>query len=463
MPMNQTAQKLLAVREHAVKQGIKAALSLHQEDSHLVRLANSGVSLNTSEALSRFSVTAYGDHKTATAQVMCDPDDQAALFEAVDKAGSMLAYASMLSYQPTFPVIQETAIHQAGYDKKLAHISNEDILAYINQATEGLESDDVQLSGNFSVGKTLTIDLSTATEHYVAWQASDAQITLVLSSRKDKWEINAEQSAACADDLNPGALRARLAFLKDKYQHCEAVRLPLGAYKVVFGAATTAEYLRFLTYLGVDGGMMKRDNSINSPEDIGKQRLSPQVTLWEDSDCLDAFAIPVDGFGRQRQPKAFYDKGVFNGFIWSQSAADEYGQQATGHDVMHRSFRLEPGQMPVNDPEALSGLAAREGDLLYVPYLHYTGLVNASEGLITGTSRFGALLFKQDGSVVVPFNVRFTEKLGSLFGDKLQWLSTQTTPYNISSTYDARDPEALVVPRLMCCDDVKVEISNKSY
>ncbi|MGI6687487.1 MAG: hypothetical protein ACOX6Y_03840 [Christensenellales bacterium] len=91
MPMNQTAQKLLAVREYAVKQGIKAALSLHQEDSHLVRLANSGVSLNTSEALSRFSVTAYGDHKTATAQVMCDPDDQAALFEAVDKAGSMLA------------------------------------------------------------------------------------------------------------------------------------------------------------------------------------------------------------------------------------------------------------------------------------------------------------------------------------------------------------------------------------
>jgi hypothetical protein len=231
---------------------------------------------------------------------------------------------------------------------------------------------------------------------------------------------------------------------------------------VVFGAAATAEYLNFLSFLGGDGGMMKRDSSINSMDDIGKQKLSPQVTLIEDPACLDTFAMPVDGYGRAREARAIYDQGVFTGFIWSQSAADEYGEQATGHDVMHRSFRLAPGKTPVNGLEELSRMP-RDCDILYVPYLHYTGLVNASEGLITGTSRFGALLFKQDGSVVVPYNVRFTEKLGDLFGDKLQWLSTETCAYNVSSTYDARDPEALVVPQLMCCDNVKVEISNQSY
>lgn len=462
MEMKRALDKLAAVRAYAARQQVKAALSLHQEDSHLVRLANSGVSLNTSEALSRLAVTAYGDHRTATARVMCDLDDEASLFQAVDRAKSMLAYASPLSYQPTFPVIEESSAHTAGYDEKLAHISNEEILAYISQAAGGLESDDIQLSGNFSAGETLAIDMSTAAEGHVAWQASDAQITLVLASLKDKWEINAEQSAAGIADLNAHALRARLAFLKDKYQSCEALQLPLGPCQVVFGEAATAEYLRFLTYLGVDGGMMKRDSSINKPEDIGKLRLSPQVTLWEDPRCLDAFAMPADAFGRRREAKAFYDQGVFTGFIWSQMVADEHGQQATGHDLMHRSFRLEAGQQPVNDLEALSRLP-RDRDLLYVPYLHYTGLVNASEGLITGTSRFGALLFQKDGSVAVPYNVRFTEKLGDLFGKKLRWLSTQTSAYNISSTYDARNPRALVVPRLMCCDDVKVEISNKSY
>lgn len=462
MPMNKAIKTLKAVRDYAASQGVQAALSLHQEDSHLVRLANSGVSLNTSEALSRLSVTAYGDRKTASAQVMCDLDDQQSLFQAVDKAKSMLHFASPLTYQPTFPAIEKSAVSEQGYDERLAHISNEEILNYINTATQGLESDDVQLSGNFSVGLTRTVDMSTATEHHVAWQASDAQITLVLASLKDKWEINAEQSATRYEDLSADAMRAQLAYLKDKYQHCPAVQLPLGPYRVVFGPAAVAEYANFLTFLGTNGGMMKRDNSINAPEHIGTQRLNKQVTLWEDPACLDAFAIPVDTFGRRRAAKAWYDKGVFTGFIWAQQAADEHGEQPTGHDVMHRSFNLAGGSQQVNTLDHLQNMA-KDQDVLYVPYLHYTGLVNASEGLITGTSRFGALLFKQDGTIQVPYNVRFTDKLGELFGDKLQWLSSETVPYNVSSTYDARNPKALVVPRMMCCDNVNVEISNKSY
>lgn len=460
--MKNAMNKLSALRAYAVHKGVKAALSLHREDSHLVRLANSGISLNTSEALTRVTVTAYAEHKTASVQMMCDLEDEKALFEAVDKAQEMLAFASPLTYQPTFPEIKESSQSVAGYDERLAHITNEDILAYINAATEGLESGDVKLSGNFSVGSTLTIDMSTATEHAVLWQGSDAQVTLVLASLEDKWEINAEQSATKLSDLDAAAMRARLAFLKDKYTTCPSLQLPLGPYKVVFGAAATAEYLNFLTYLGVSGGAMKRDNSINTKGDIGQKRLSDKVSVVEDPACQDAFAVPVDAFGRRREAIAYYDKGVFTGFMWTQDAADEHGELATGHDVPHTSFCLKPGEQAANELEDLAALA-KDGDILYVPYLHYTGLVNATEGLITGTSRFGALYFKQDGSVVVPYNVRFTEKLGDLFGDKLLWLSTKTTAYNTSSTYDARNPEAYVVPKLMCCENVKVEISNRSY
>ena len=462
MQLQHAIDALKALRAYAISQDIKAALTLHREDSHLVRLANSGVSLNTSEALTRVTVTAYADNRTAGVQVMCDLADKETLRRAVDQAGEMLKFASPLSYCPTFPAISESSEDTAGYDQGLAGISNEDILAYINAATEGLESDDVKLSGNFSVGSTVSIALSTATEHTVTWRASDAQITLVLSSLEDKWEINAEQSAAKLSDLNPGAMHRRLSFLKDKYQACPALQLPLGPYRVVFGAAATAEYVSLLSYLGVDGGTMKRDNSINAKEDIGKKRLSEQVTLVEDPSNLDTFAIPVDMHGRKRQAKAWYNRGVFAGFIWTQDAADEHGETATGHDVPHLSFSLLPGDQNVNELEELSALA-KDGDILYVPYLHYTGIVNPTEGLITGTSRFGALMFKQDGSIVVPYNVRFTEKLGDLFGEKLRWLSSETTAYNTSSTYDARDPVAFVVPKLMCCDDVKVEISNKSY
>jgi len=63
----------------------------------------------------------------------------------------------------------------------------------------------------------------------------------------------------------------------------------------------------------------------------------------------------------------------------------------------------------------------------------------------------------------VPYNVRFTEKLEDIFGGKLLWLSSESTVYNTSSTYGSRNPSALRVPRLMCCDQINVEISNKSY
>jgi hypothetical protein len=105
----------------------------------------------------------------------------------------------------------------------------------------------------------------------------------------------------------------------------------------------------------------------------------------------------------------------------------------------------------------------RDEDLLYIPYLHYGGIVNPSEGLITGSSRFGALLLKKDGSIALPYNVRFTEKLSDLFGKKLVWLAKETMPYGSSSHYGGRDPYSMIVPVLGCFDDINVEISNKSF
>ena len=453
---------LLALRDYAIQKGVQARLSLHREDSHLLRLANGNVSLNTTEHITSLEVTAFEGPRSATSQRILDLSDAQALKAAVDQAQAMLAHASPLSYTPTFPVIEKDSHHAARYDEALAYISNEDILAYINAVAEGLEDGDITLGGSFSVGSTEEITLSAATPHAVSHRISDAQVTLVLASEKDKWEINAEQSAELLNDLDPQALHDRLAYLKDKYLHCEALRLPLGPVRVVFGPAAIAEYLSSLTRLGLNGWFMKQGRGIHKAEDMGKQVLSPLVTVTEGPDNEGAFPLPVDRYGRARQQQAWYDAGVLQGFMYDQSTADEFGEQPTGHDL-GPSFALMPGDRPEADLADLQALAAREGDILYVPYLHYTGVVSPSQGLITGTSRFGALLFKQDGGIQVPYNVRFTEKLADIFGAKLQWLSREQAVYNLSDTYSERSPRALLVPRLMCCDGVKVEISNSSY
>ena len=453
---------LLALRDYALAQGVQARLSLHREDSHLMRLANGKVSLNTSEHITRLKVTAYEGARTASSERVLDLGDEKALRDAVDEVKAMLPYATPLNYTPTFPVIEKDSHHQARFDKGLAYISNEDILKYINTVSEGLEDEDVTLGGSFSVGSTEEITLSTATPHAVSYQLSDAQVILVLASEKDKWEINAEQSAETLDDLSPQALHARLAYLKDKYQSCKAVRLPLGPCQVVFGPAAIAEYLSALNRLGLNGAMVKRGSSIHREADVGTQTLSPLVTVTEGPGIQGAFALPTDSHGRSRQQQAFVDEGVLKGFLYDQATADEYGEIATGHDLS-ASFALSGGEEMAKDMEDLVALAKQQGDILYVPYLHYTGVVSATEGLITGTSRFGALHFLQDGSIQVPYNVRFTEKLASIFGSKLSWLSREQVVYNLSNTYGLRSPKAMVVPALMGCRDIKVEISNQSY
>ena len=63
----------------------------------------------------------------------------------------------------------------------------------------------------------------------------------------------------------------------------------------------------------------------------------------------------------------------------------------------------------------------------------------------------------------LPYNVRFTERLDQLFGDKLVWLSKELVPYGSSSSYFGRDPSTTLVPALACFDGVTVEISNENF
>jgi hypothetical protein len=90
-------------------------------------------------------------------------------------------------------------------------------------------------------------------------------------------------------------------------------------------------------------------------------------------------------------------------------------------------------------------------------------VVNPTQGIITGSSRFGALFLKKDGSVQVPYNVRLTQKFSDFFGERVQWLSQKQVAYNVSSSYGRRDPSALKVPRFICVKEIEISHSNPSY
>ncbi|MFN2237246.1 MAG: hypothetical protein ACK2U1_23700, partial [Anaerolineales bacterium] len=243
-------ETLRTLRQYAVEKGYEMAIIYHEEDSYLMRFANSAISLNTNEHLIRLEVTAYDGKKRASFELITNLDKLDEMKQAIDTAAEMVEHAMPLTYQPTIPVLSESFIDERGYDPSLALLSNEKRLDYFNKAAGALESEDVKLSGIFSNGANTFAQINTKSEHVQYFKTSDAQVTVVLSHEKLKWEVIAEQSAQQQGELAPAVLNADLEFLVEHYKHDEPQQIPLGSYDIVFGPAATAELVGFMNWIG---------------------------------------------------------------------------------------------------------------------------------------------------------------------------------------------------------------------
>jgi len=455
-------QTLTALREYALSKGITAAFMYHEEDSYLMRFANSAISLNTNEHLIRLEITVYDDKRRASYEMITDLNKIEEMKQAVDVAAEMVKYAMPLNYQPSIPHFQESYSDEKGFDAALAAMTGEEKLSFFNEAVKGLETEQIKLSGIVSSGTNILAQITTLSVHTQFIKTSDAQVTIVLAHSDLKWEVTAEQSAQKKTDLNSKELLSELTFLIDRYTNDPAQQIPVGKYDIVFGSAATAEMVTFMNWIGFNGGLMKRGFSFLTEEHVGKKVFSEKFTLTDDPNRLETFPITRDFMGSQRNPFPLFVNGVFQKFTWYQDDADEFGAQPTGHTIPHKSLVLDGGDMDVNSLEELAKLP-RDKDILYIPFLHYMNIVNPSKALVTASSRFGALLLKKDGSIVVPFNVRVTQSLLDIFGDKVAWMSKQQTVYNTSASYGARNPVAIVLPKFMRANDLEISHSNSSY
>lgn len=455
-------ETLGALRAYALSKNLQAMFFFHEEDSNLMRFANSAISLNTNEHLVRLSITVFEERRRAEYGMITDLSKLDEMKHGVDTAAEMVKHVQPLSYQPSIPNYAEPFIDESGYDAALGSLTSEGRLAFFNLAAAGLEAEDIKLSGIFSSGVNTTAQMTTLSGHAQFFKTSDAQVDVVLSHPVLKWEVSAYQSAQRLADLDPSSLRAELAFLLERYRSEAAQQIPLGTYDIVLGPSATGDLLSLMNWIGFSGGSMKRGFSFLKEEHVGQKVFGAGFNLADDTSRRETFPYLRDFFGMARPSRPLFEQGVFNGFLWAQDDADEFGEQPSGVTVMHKSLVLDGGDMDVS---TLAELAKqpRDNDILYIPYLHYINLVNPSKGLFTGSSRFGALLLKKDGTIVVPFNVRLTQSLLDIFGDKVAWMSRAQTVVNTSSSYGARNPTAVVVPTFIRINGLEISHSNTSY
>jgi predicted Zn-dependent protease len=458
----QILQTLQDLRKYALGKGYEIDLFFQEEESQLMRFANSAISLNTNEHLMRLDITAFSGRKRAGSMLITNLEKLDEMKQAIDTAAAMVAHAQPLNYQPTLPAFGESFADESGWDPALAGMRNEEKLAFFNDATRGLESADIRLSGIFSSGVNTIAQITTRSENTQFFKTSDAQVTLVLAHSAAKWEVTAEQSAQKKADLDPSRLHAELAFLVEHYQKDTPQQIPLGSYDIVFGSAAIADMLNFMNWIAYNGGSLKRGFSFLAEDQVGKKVLSEHFSLSDDPGRLETYPFKRDLTGLERIAWSLFDKGVFNGFIWFQDDADEFSAKPTGHTVTHKSLTVAGGDKEVSSLKQLVR-QPRDKDVLYIPFMHYMNIVNPTKGIITGSSRFGALLLKKDGSVGIPYNVRLTHSLLEIFGDKVAWVSKSTQPYNTSMSYGARNPTAIIVPHFMQVNDLEISHSNSSY
>ncbi len=450
------------LRIYSLGKNCEIAIDYHEEDSKLMRFANSAISLNTNEHLIRLEITAQAGRKRASYGLITNLDQLDEIKKGIDTAAEMVVHAQPLDYDPTMADYKESFHDESAFDAALAEMKNEEKLAYFNAAVKDLETEQVKLSGIFSSGENILAQINTRSEHTQFFRSSDAQVSIVLAHAGLKWEVQAEQSAQKKSDLDPAMMHEELAFLLDCYQHGEPVQLPIGSYDVIFGPAALADLISFMNWIGFNGGSLKRGYSMVAEDKVGQKVFSDKITLVDDPSRLETFPLRRDFIGMPRKAFPFFTKGVFEGFAWYQDDADEFRAKPTGHTVSHKSLVLQGGDQDAPSLEKLAKLP-RQKDILYIPFLHYMNIVNPTKGLVTASSRFGALLLKKDGSVVVPYNVRLTQSLLDLFGEKVAWLSRQEVAYNTSASYGARNPTAVIVPCFMQVNDLEISHSNSSY
>ncbi len=208
-------QTLSDLRAYGLTKPCEIELFYHEEDSTLMRFANSAVSLNTSEHLIRLEITATDGRKRASYEMITDLDHVDEMKEGIDIAAEMVEHVQPLAYDPTVPVFETSFADEGAYDRALAEINSADKLATFNVAVAGLESPaenitaGLQLSGIFSSGVNTVAQINTRSEHSQFFRTTDAQVTVVLAHNEEKWEVQAERSAQQKAEIDPQPLRRR--------------------------------------------------------------------------------------------------------------------------------------------------------------------------------------------------------------------------------------------------------------
>lgn len=423
-------------------EGDEADAMVLSERSGLARFAASEVHQPTLIENCVVSIRIVRDGRIGTAST--NTLDGEGLRELVRRAGEA---ADSAPPEEGFPGLAPPApLPQVeGYDEAVAAIGPEDQARHARAAIEA--SNGAGQFGFFTSGVTeIAIESSAGVQ---AYQRMTDCTTLVVSAgegfsgyaSQTSWSVDGIDAAAAGREAAEKALRTR-----------DAKAIEPAPYRAVLEPYAFADLVGSFSYdaFGANGLLEGRSYLAGR---LGEKIVDEKVSIADDA--LDPRGLPkafdFEGVPKQRVP--LIENGIARDVVWDRTSAARAGEgrETTGHapPPVYRHYGPIAFALKVAGGEAgsVEELCELVGDGIYVTRLHYLGVVDPREGVITGMTRDGTFRIR-DGRIAEPLvNLRFTVSFPQMLED-VPGLSRETTLVNASDFYGERYPVGVVVPAL---------------
>jgi PmbA protein len=330
-----------------------------------------------------------------------------------------------------------------GYDEATAALTPEEQAEAA--ATAIAAASEFGLYGYYTSGAS-EVAVASTTGHAVSQASTDVSV-LALAAAEDASGY-AEATSWRASDLDPAAVADEAATKADRTRGADAIEP--GTHRAVLEPYAISELLFYFAFTSLNALAFLEGRSYLSGR-LGEKLFHESFTLTDDG--LDPRGYPksFDLEGVPKQRVLIVEEGVARDVVWDRRTAKQAGDEktSTGHGLSGPAQAFGP--IPFNlvmtggDATSTDELAERVGDGIYVTRLHYLGIVDPREGIITGMTRDGTFRI-EGGKVTTPVvNLRFTTSFPALVAGLLG-LTEDITLVNRSDFYDERYPFGTLVP-----------------
>ena len=238
------------LRNFARERNIAAEFTFHRGVSKLVRFANSGVSANTNEDTFSLDVDVTLGRARGSFSTTSSPKDIDGMKIALLRAAEIAKFAVPVSFERKIPILPERLPDDCNFDQRIENMTTSDALDLVGQATDDLLGDGLTLAGMVSSGAVYEARANTLNNNLLYHAGTDANMELVITNDKEKWEIQSSQSAVKFSQFAPEELREEFALLLEQYKNKERMSVPVGEYEVVFGRDAIANLMNYFGWIG---------------------------------------------------------------------------------------------------------------------------------------------------------------------------------------------------------------------